>query len=192
MFVLIVVVILAGAAAGVYLSSNRPDRRELQDAGWRGERAAGSAQGSAQGLAPGAALSGLADPAPQVTVPLLLSVPEPARTRAWALLSGVTDALKAGSGDTRTAFLLAQTRDAYLPDTLRAYAHLTPAARQTLERQGQAPEVLLDEQLTLLEDGVREALRRDHAAADRLLTQGRFLRERFGGESVWSGVRQKP
>ncbi|MFC6748160.1 hypothetical protein [Deinococcus aquaticus] len=52
--------------------------------------------------------------------------------------------------------------------------------------------MLLDEQLTLLEDGVREALRHDHAAADRLLTQGRFLRERFGGEHAGSGLRQKP
>ena len=184
MVVLILMVIFAGVAAVVYVNNtNRAASRALQDSGRRGELAAGAS--------PAAALPAQPESGAGLTVPLLLSLPEPARTRAWALLSGVTDALKTGGGDTRTAFLLAQTRDAYLPDTLRAYAHLTPAARQTLERQGQAPEVLLDEQLTLLEDGVREALRHDHAAADRLLTQGRFLRERFGGEHAGSGLRQK-
>ncbi|WP_343760911.1 hypothetical protein [Deinococcus depolymerans] len=180
MVVLMLMLIFAGVAAVMYVdNTTRAGRRALKSAEvpalprLTGQEAEA---GTAAGL----------------TLPLLLSLPEPARTRAWALLSGVTDALKAGGGDTRTAFLLAQTRDSYLPDTLRAYAHLTPAARQTLERQGQAPEVLLDEQLALLEDGVREALRHDHAAADRLLTQGRFLRERFGAESAGSGLRQKP
>ncbi|GGS39469.1 hypothetical protein GCM10008961_33580 [Deinococcus knuensis] len=185
MVVLILMLIFAGVAtfmAVAYVNNtNRATGRSLQDSGRSGELAAGAAPEAA-----------LPSPGAELTLPLLLSLPEPARTRAWALLSGVTDALKAGAGDTRTAFLLAQTRDTYLPDTLRAYAHLTPAARQTLERQGQPPEVLLDEQLALLEDGMREALRHDHAAADRLLTQGRFLRERFGAESAGSGLRQKP
>ncbi len=170
--ILILLVIFAGVTAIVYVdNTTRAGRRALKGA-----------------ARPDALPDPLADSRPltapptsqELSLPLLLSLPEPARTRAWALLGRVTDALNAGPGDTRTAFLLSQTRDTYLPDTLRAYAQLTPAARQTLERQGQPPEVLLDEQLTLLEDGVREALRHDHAAADRLLTQGRFLRERFG------------
>lgn len=112
---------------------------------------------------------------------LMLRLPEPARTRAWTLLCTVVDAqVSAGPSDGRTAFLLAQTRDAYLPDTLRAYLNLTDGARQVLAAQGQPADVLLAEQLGLMEDGVREALRHDHATADRLLTQGRFLRERFG------------
>ncbi len=112
---------------------------------------------------------------------LALRLPEPARTQAWKLLCMVIDARKDGvDGDNRTAYLLAQTREAYLPDTLRAYLSLTDGARRTLEGQGQPPETLLTEQLGLLEDGVREALRHDHATADRLLSQGRFLRERFG------------
>jgi hypothetical protein len=178
MVVLMLMLIFAGVAtftAVAYVNNaKRGAGRALGDSARSGELPAGSA--------PGAALPGPAAPGAELTLPLLLSLPEPARTRAWALLSGVTDALTAGSGDTRTAFLLAQTRDSYLPDTLRAYTALTPGARQTLERQGQPPEVLLDEQLSLLEDGVREALRHDHAAADRLLTQGRFLRERFGSD----------
>lgn len=112
---------------------------------------------------------------------LALRLPEPARTQAWGLLCTVIDAHRAGvDGDSRTAYLLSQTRETYLPDTLRAYLNLTEGARRTLESQGQPPETLLTEQLGLLEDGVREALRHDHATADRLLSQGRFLRERFG------------
>lgn len=120
-------------------------------------------------------------PNPDAVEALILRLPEPSRARAWGLLCLVADAQQAGvDGDTRTAYLLSQTREAYLPDTLRAYLGLTAGARRTLENQGQPAEVLLTEQLTLLEDGVREALRHDHATADRLLTQGRFLRERFG------------
>lgn len=111
---------------------------------------------------------------------LMPPLPEPARSVAWGILCEVTDALAAGNGDARTTYLLTQTRDAYLPDTLRAYHGLTDGARRTLAAQGQPPELLLHEQLRLLEDGVREALRHDHATADRLLAQGRFLRERFG------------
>ncbi|GGM34232.1 hypothetical protein GCM10008956_08250 [Deinococcus arenae] len=127
-----------------------------------------------------------AAPAPAPTADDLLRLPEPARTRAWALLCSLHDALREPPGDARSTFLLQQTRDQYLPDTVSAYLHLTPAARAQLDRQGQPPETLLLEQLTLIEGGVTEVLRRDHAAADRLLTQGRFLRERFsppaGGE----------
>lgn len=111
---------------------------------------------------------------------LILRLPEPSRAQAWTLLCAVADAQREEQADTRTAYLLAQTRTAYLPDTLRAYLHLTDGARRTLAAQGQPADLLLAEQLRLMEDGVREALRHDHATADRLLTQGRFLRERFG------------
>lgn len=120
-------------------------------------------------------------PAPTRPLPDdLLRLPEPARTRAWALMCTVHDALRSEPADARAAFLLRQTLTDYLPDTVRAFLHLTPAARAQLEAQGQPPETLLLEQLSLIEGGVAEALRHDHAAADQLLTQGRFLRERFG------------
>lgn len=110
-----------------------------------------------------------------------LTLPEPARTQAWELLCLLHDGLlNLDAGDTRSRFLLTQTRTSYLPDTLRAYLHLTQGARRHLRAQGQSPEALLSEQLTLMRRGAEQALRRDHAAADRLLTQGRFLRERFG------------
>ncbi|WP_309573259.1 hypothetical protein [Deinococcus sp.] len=121
-----------------------------------------------------------AEAAPDAVETLALRLPEPTRTAAWTLLCAVVDAQQTPQSDARTAYLLTQTRDAYLPDTLRAYLGLTDGARRTLIAQGQPAEVLLSEQLRLLEDGVREALRHDHATADRLLSQGRFLRERFG------------
>lgn len=110
-----------------------------------------------------------------------LTLPEPARRQTWELLCLLQDGLAhLDADDTRTRFLLTQTRTSYLPDTLRAYLHLTEGARRHLKAQGQDPETLLSEQLGLMRDGAEQALRRDHAAADRLLTQGRFLRERFG------------
>ncbi|CAM4392368.1 hypothetical protein [Deinococcus marmoris] len=169
--VLILLVIFGGITAIVYVdNAGKAARKAIPQ----------STQEAAQPL-PAAAQAAL--PRPQADAPesLALRLPEPARTQAWTLLCMVTDAHRNGvNGDTRTAYLLAQTRQSYLPDTLRAYLSLTDGARRTLESQGQDPETLLTEQLGLLEDGVREALRHDHATADRLLSQGRFLRERFG------------
>ncbi len=169
--VLILLVIFGGITAIVYVdNAGKAARKAIPQ----------FTQEEAQPL-PAAAQPAL--PRPQADAPesLALSLPEPARTQAWTLLCMVTDAHRDGvDGDTRTAYLLSQTRQSYLPDTLRAYLSLTEGARRTLESQGQPPETLLTEQLGLLEDGVREALRHDHATADRLLSQGRFLRERFG------------
>ena len=170
--VLILLVIFGGIALITYVDNQGKTARKAMTL---------STQEENQPLPAAAAQAAL--PRAQADAPesLALRLPEPARTQAWNLLCMVIDARKEGvDGDTRTAYLLAQTREAYLPDTLRAYLSLTDGARRTLEGQGQPPETLLSEQLGLLEDGVREALRHDHATADRLLSQGRFLRERFG------------
>ncbi|PTA69818.1 hypothetical protein [Deinococcus arcticus] len=167
--VLILMVIFAGVMGIVYVDNTTKRGRALPPGG----RPARPEPGAAPALPA---------PIPDAAETLALRLPEPARAQAWALLCRVADALGAEGSDARTSFLLTQTREHYLPETLRAYLHLTPEARGTLLRQGQPAEVLLHEQLTLLDDGVREAVRRDHAAADRLLTQGRFLRERFGSE----------
>ncbi|UQN06016.1 hypothetical protein [Deinococcus sp. QL22] len=181
--VLILMVIFGGIALIKYVESSNQARQRA----WQLEDAAAKAGGAL----PAAAAKALAAlPAPQHAAPvpspdapetLTLRLPAEARARAWALLSTVADAQKGTeNADTRTAYLLRQTRESYLPDTLRAYLDLTDGARRALEAQGQSPETLLTEQIALMEDGVQEALRHDHAAADRLLTQGRFLRERFG------------
>ncbi|MBZ9749257.1 hypothetical protein K7W42_00110 [Deinococcus sp. HMF7604] len=167
MVVLLLIVIFAGVIGIVYVDNTTKRVRALPP-----ERRSDALPAPPPAVLPG----------PET---LALRLPEPARARAWALLCGVRDALATGETDPRSRYLLTQTQERYLPDTLHAYLALTPEAQATLRQQGQPAEVLLAEQLTLLEDGVREALRRDHAAADRLLTQGRFLRERFGaGELV--------
>ncbi|WP_135229633.1 hypothetical protein [Deinococcus fonticola] len=113
---------------------------------------------------------------------LTLELPDPQRQQAFGLLCLVQDALTSGryAHDQRTQYLLQQTLDTYLPDTLRAYLDLTPGAAQQLEKAGQPAQQLLSEQLSVMTSGVEQAMKRDHAAADRLLGQGNFLREKFG------------
>ncbi|WP_328774649.1 hypothetical protein [Deinococcus aquaedulcis] len=125
---------------------------------------------------PGAPLALSAGAVPDDAPALALRLPEPHRLYALALLCRLEDAPQAAQG--RTLFVLRQARDTYLPETLRAYLHLTPAGRAQLAAQGHSPEALLGEQLALINGAVTEALAHDHAAADRLLTQGRFLLDR--------------
>ncbi|BDP41650.1 hypothetical protein DAETH_16190 [Deinococcus aetherius] len=174
--VLLLLVIFGGIALITYVdNTTRAGRRAARLPPGRGEALPAAAR---------------ALPAPEPVESLLLRLPEPQRTRTWAILCAVADAQAApGTPDARTAYLLAETRRAYLPDTVRAYLGLTDGARERLAEQGQPADTLLTEQLALIEDGVREALRHDHAAADRLMTQGRFLRERFqaeGGPGGWA------
>lgn len=129
----------------------------------------------AQRPAPPAAPAPAADP--HAAPVLALRLPEPQRTQALRLLCRLADA--PADLDPRGAYLLRQTQAEYLPATLRAYLDLHDGARQRLAAQGLDPDTLLSEQLGLIEQGLQDALRPDHAAADRVLTQGRFLRERF-------------
>lgn len=130
---------------------------------------------------PAARLPSPASPSADVPESLILRLPEPERTRAWALLCLLTDSLRDRAAHSPEAlYLLTQTLESYLPDSLRAYLDLTPGARQTLSSQGQRAEDVLREHLDLMEGGVREALRQDTRAADRLLTQTHFLQQRFG------------
>ncbi|WP_293910152.1 hypothetical protein [Deinococcus sp.] len=145
-----------------------------------------AAQLEANRPAPLPAPAPLADP--NAAPVLALKLPEPLRSKALALLVQIQDA--PGTLDARSAYLVRQTAGDYLPQTLKAYLDLTPGARSRLSAQGMDPDTLAAEQLDLMAAGVSEALRLDHAAADRLLTQGRFLRERFApgpDELVLSG-----
>nr|WP_244976997.1 hypothetical protein [Deinococcus humi] len=110
---------------------------------------------------------------------LALGLPEPHRLYALALLCRLQDALDSGSLDAHSTFVLRQARTEYLPATLRAYQNLTPAAHARLNARGQSAEDLLREQLEQISGGVAEALGQNHSSADRLLTQGNFLAERF-------------
>lgn len=114
---------------------------------------------------------------------LALRLPEPHRLYALALLCRLQDT-QAESLDAHSAYLIRQARNEYLPTTLRAYLSLTPAARTRLNERGQDAEELLREQLELISGGVAGALAQHHAPADRMLTQGHFLGERFEASAV--------
>lgn len=124
-----------------------------------------------------AALPASAPADPNAAPVLALRLPEPQRSRALRLLCKLQDA--PADLDARSLYLIRQTQADYLPATLRAYLDLNDGGRQRLAAQGMPAETLLSEQLGLIEQGLDDALRLDHAAADRVLTQGRFLRERF-------------
>ncbi|SMB92553.1 hypothetical protein [Deinococcus hopiensis] len=172
--VLILMVIFGGVSLMKYVDTTRMARR------MEGRLPDGAQERAALHAPPAQPL-----PGPEAVETLVLKLPPRARERAWTILCAVVDAqANSGALDARTAYLLTETRRSYLPETLRAYLNLTPGARERLGVQGQPAETLLTEQLALIEDGVREALRHDHAAADRLLAQGRFLRERFQGENA--------
>nr|WP_255673363.1 hypothetical protein [Deinococcus sp. 14RED07] len=113
---------------------------------------------------------------------LALRLPEPHRLYALALLCRLQDAPATLEPHTRAT--LGQIRREYLPDTLRSYLNLTPAAREQLRAGGRDPEGLLREQLKHLSRGVDGALRQDHGSASRLLTQGHYLRDRFEASTL--------
>lgn len=121
------------------------------------------------GTAPSGATPGAAD--------LALNLPEPHRLYALAILCRIQDAPR--DLDARTRYTLEQARTEYLPGTLSAYLNLTPGARHGLQTRGLNPEAMLREQLELINQGVTDALAHDHVAADRMLTQGRFLAQKF-------------
>ncbi|CAM3232997.1 hypothetical protein DESA109040_04155 [Deinococcus saxicola] len=119
----------------------------------------------------------------QCAAELALRLPEPHRLYALALLCRLQDvsahAPEQQPLDAHSDYLIRQARSEYLPATLRAYLNLTPAARIQLNGRGQNAEELLREQLELISSGVAGALGQNHAPADRMLTQGHFLGERF-------------
>ncbi|MDO4263688.1 MAG: hypothetical protein Q4C67_05770 [Deinococcus sp.] len=167
--VLILLTIFLGVGAMVALmnlSSTYSTTRVLE-----AERALAKARAQAQAAA-------LPPPTDPHAAPVLaLQLPPAQRGQVWDILCRIQDA--GTPPDPRAAYTLQAAASDYLPETLRAYLQLSDPARQRLQRQGMNPETLLSEQLQLIADGVAEALGHDHAAADRLLAQGQFLRGRF-------------
>ncbi len=100
---------------------------------------------------------------------------------ALALVLAEADALGTLAQGGDDAFVVAETRRRYLPDTLAAFAALPPAAHERPGPDGRTPHEHLVEQLRLLDAGVAarvEALAR--AKHDALGANGAFLRERLG------------
>ena len=103
------------------------------------------------------------------------------RQRIVDLLPQATD-LPGGSQD---LYMVQRTASDYLPTTVRMYLALPPAYATTqVVQDGKTPLQVLSDQLELLDGQMAEigdaVNRRD---SDRLLAQGRFLEERFGGGS---------
>jgi len=101
------------------------------------------------------------------------------RARILELLPHATD-LPGGSQD---LYMLQRTATDYLPTTVRMYLALPQAYATTqIVQDGKTPLGVLQDQLELLDGQMSEigdaVNRRD---SDRLLAQGRFLEERFGG-----------
>lgn len=114
---------------------------------------------------------------------MTLKLPEPQRMYALALLCRLEDA-EQGELDAKAKFTLAETQTQYLPETLQSYLALTPQAKARLAQQGTPAEDLLQQQLHDIQAGVDATIQQDHKSAQRLLTQGSFLREKFRTEST--------
>jgi hypothetical protein len=103
------------------------------------------------------------------------------RRRVLELMPNAAD-LPGGSQD---LYMLQRTATDYLPTTIRMYVAL-PTAYATTEvvQDGKTPLQVLEDQLDLLETQmaeIRDAV--NQRDTDRLLAQGRFLEERFGGNA---------
>ena len=115
---------------------------------------------------------------------LALRLPEPHRLYTLALLCRLQDALGGPPLPAHSAYVVRQALAEYLPATLGAYLGLGLADHARLDARGTDAETLLREQLELINAGVAEALGHSYAPADRLLTQGHFLGERFEAAAV--------
>jgi hypothetical protein len=87
----------------------------------------------------------------------------------------------AGVGDIENLHILERTVLDYLPTALGSYYELSPAYAATeVIREGKTAQELLLEQVTLLDDTIREiAEDLNRHASDRLVAHGRFLEDRF-------------
>lgn len=104
------------------------------------------------------------------------------RVRRIEALLAEADALGAGGGPLdESGFTLRETRERYLPDTLRAYLDVPPSLRAEKDSSGKSPEERLSAQLELIERAVAQRLREAGARrADAVAANERFLAERFG------------
>ena len=97
---------------------------------------------------------------------------------------------KVGSSkiDRQDLFALERTVSDYLPSTIDAYLTLPRAyANSRVVQDGKTPKDLLGDQLDLIEEkmeAISEAVSKDDL--NKLLTQGRFLEDRFGSNSELS------
>lgn len=136
-------------------------------------------------------------PLPQVRVPYLrpapaplpttldgqiAQLPRPQRFDAASLLRAAREAERAldEHSEPDQAYTVRATLSDYLPESVAAYLDVPPAERHTRLQSGQTATESLDAQLRLIRTGLgrASAAQRDQKAG-RLLTQSKFLEERF-------------
>ena len=110
---------------------------------------------------------------PKEIMDLVLSI----KTSIFEVLPQIVDL---SSGD-QNIYLIKQTALDYLPATLQKYMNLPPAyASLHPVQDGKTPKQLLIEQITLLDDKMKEVVQAiNNNDTQKLLVQGQFLKDKF-------------
>jgi len=110
---------------------------------------------------------------PKEIMDLVLSI----KTSIFEVLPQIVDL---SSGD-QNIYLIKQTSLDYLPATLQNYMNLPPAyASLHPVQDGKTPKQLLIEQITLLDDKMKEVVQAiNNNDTQKLLVQGQFLKDKF-------------
>ena len=110
---------------------------------------------------------------PKEIMDLVLSI----KTSIFEVLPQIVDL---SSGD-QNIYLIKQTALDYLPATLQNYMNLPPAyASLHPVQDGKTPKQLLIEQITLLDDKMKEVVQAiNNNDTQKLLVQGQFLKDKF-------------
>ena len=112
-------------------------------------------------------------------------VPKEVLETLQSIQTSVLEALpglsRGGAAGGHHAYVVRETAQTYLPETLQAYLELPPAfARLHAVKDGKTAQTLLLEQLGLLDATLKEIVSDLHRNdTDRLLVNGRFLEETF-------------
>lgn len=115
----------------------------------------------------------------------LRRLPSPTREEALALYEEARRAVAALDEGTpaHDAYTIRATLTDYLPESVNAFLDIPESRRMSPLPGGQTPLALLQSQLRLMREGLERAVGGHNLArAERLLSHGRFLEERFGKE----------
>lgn len=148
-------------------------------------RAAPAARPAVSAEALSAPVSLPVPPAPTATTleARIRRLPSPTREEALALHEEARHAASALDEGTpaHDAYTIRATLSDYLPESVNAFLDIPESRRHSPLPGGQTPLALLHSQLQLMREGLERALSGHNLArAERLLSHGRFLEERFG------------
>ena len=121
---------------------------------------------------------------------LVSTVKRRAEVDVYALVSSIRESIVAllPHSQDQNLYVVRQTALDYLPATLSGYLNLPPMFRRMHPvKDGKTAHALLIEQLTLLDQKMKEALVSLHENdTQALLVNGRFLQERFGATPTFT------